>query len=48
MPEGTLKALAKHGVIEATMPEDGGACGEVLARFAGTFLLARFIPEGSV
>jgi hypothetical protein len=26
MPEGTLKALAKHGVIEATMPEDGGDC----------------------
>jgi len=35
MPEGTLKALAKHGVIEATMPADGGDCDEVLARFAG-------------
>jgi hypothetical protein len=35
MPEDTLKALAKHGVIEATMPEDGGDCEEVLARFAG-------------
>jgi transaldolase len=35
MPEATLKALAEHGVIEATMPADGGDCEEVLARFAG-------------
>ena len=35
VPEGTLKALAEHGVIEATMPADGGDCEEVLARFAG-------------
>jgi transaldolase len=34
MPEGTLHALAEHGVIEATMPADGGDCEEVLARFA--------------
>src|ERR1700736_31855 len=34
VPEGTLKALAEHGVIEATMPADGGDCEEVLARFA--------------
>jgi transaldolase len=35
MPEGTLKALAEHGVIGATMPTDGGDCEQVLARFAG-------------
>src|SRR6266702_2580710 len=35
MPESTLKALAEHGVVEATMPADGGDCEEVLARFAG-------------
>ena len=35
IPEGTLHALAEHGVIEATMPADGGDCEEVLARFAG-------------
>ena len=34
IPEGTLHALADHGVIEATMPVDGGDCEEVLARFA--------------
>jgi transaldolase len=34
MPEGTLHALAEHGVVEATMPADGGDCEEVLARFA--------------
>src|SRR5882762_6774828 len=35
MPEGTLKALADHGVVGATMPSDGGDCEEMLARFAG-------------
>jgi transaldolase len=35
MPEGTLKALAEHGAIGATMPADGGDCEDVLARFAG-------------
>jgi transaldolase len=34
MPEGTLHALAEHGVIETHMPADGGDCEEVLARFA--------------
>jgi transaldolase len=34
MPEGTLHALAEHGVVEATMPADGGDCEDVLARFA--------------
>ena len=35
MPEGTLKALAEHGDVGATMPADGGDCEEELARFAG-------------
>ena len=34
MPEGTLKALAEHGVVGATMPADGGDCEGLLARFA--------------
>jgi transaldolase len=34
MPEGTLKALAEHGEIGATLPADGGDCEEVLAEFA--------------
>jgi transaldolase len=34
MPEGTLKALADHGVIGTTMPADGGECEAILARFA--------------
>jgi transaldolase len=34
MPERTLKALAEHGAIGATMPPDGGDSEEVLARFA--------------
>ena len=33
MPEGTLKALAEHGSIGATMPADGGDCEQVLAAF---------------
>jgi transaldolase len=35
MPEGTLKALAEHGDVGATMPADGGNSEEELARFAG-------------
>jgi transaldolase len=35
MPEGTLKMFAEHGIVEATMPADGGDCEEVLTRFAG-------------
>jgi transaldolase len=31
MPEATLKALADHGEIGATLPADGGDCEEVLA-----------------
>jgi transaldolase len=34
MPEGTLKALADHGELKATLPVDGGNCEEVLAGFA--------------
>ena len=34
IPEATLKALADHGVVSATMPIDGGDSDEVLARFA--------------
>ena len=34
MPEATLKALADHGAVEATMPTDGGDCEELLERFA--------------
>jgi transaldolase len=34
MPEGTLKALADHGDIGATLPADGGNSEEELARFA--------------
>lgn len=34
MPDGTLKALADHGEIGATLPADGGDCEEVLAQFA--------------
>ena len=34
IPEATLKALADHGVVSATMPIDGGDSDAVLARFA--------------
>ena len=34
MPEGTLKALADHGELGATLPADGGNCEEILAEFA--------------
>jgi transaldolase len=34
MPEGTLKMFAEHGIVEATMPADGGDCEEVLTQFA--------------
>jgi transaldolase len=36
MPEATLKALADHGAVSATMPIDGGDSDAVLARFATT------------
>jgi transaldolase len=34
MPEGTLKALAGHGDVGATIPADGGDSEKELARFA--------------
>src|SRR5215472_2621802 len=34
MPEGTLKALADHGDVGATLPADGGDCEQRLAEFA--------------
>jgi transaldolase len=34
MPEGTLKALADHGAIGASLPADGGDCEAVLGQFA--------------
>ena len=36
MPEGTLKALADHGVLGEMLPADGGDSEGVLARFAGS------------
>jgi transaldolase len=33
MPEGTLKALAKHSALGSILPADGGDCEEVLAQF---------------
>ncbi len=33
MPEGTLKALADHGTLDAILPADGGDCEAVLAQF---------------
>ncbi len=33
MPENTLKALADHGEIGATLSADGGDCEDVLAQF---------------
>jgi len=34
MPENTLKALATHTELGELLPDDGGDCEEVLARFA--------------
>jgi transaldolase len=52
MPEGTLKALADHGVLDAILPADGGDCEQVLAQFreAGfdvDALAARLQDEGA-
>ena len=52
MPEGTLKALADHGVVGAAMPTDGGDGQEVLARFDAAkidvpALAARLQDEGA-
>jgi transaldolase len=52
MPDETLKALADHGEVGATMPVDGGDCEDVLARFAEAgidihALAARLQDEGA-
>jgi transaldolase len=52
MPEATLKALADHGQIGATMAADGGDCEEVLAKFAqagvnGEALAVQLQDEGA-
>jgi transaldolase len=52
MPEVTLKALADHGKVGATMPADGGDCETVLAQFAKAgididALAARLQDEGA-
>jgi transaldolase len=52
MPEGTLKALADHGQIGATMAEDGGDGEAMLAEFAKAgsdvdTLAARLQDEGA-
>jgi transaldolase len=52
MPEGTLKALADHGEIGASLRADGGNCEKVLTRFAEAgididALAARLQDEGA-
>ncbi len=52
MPEATLKALADHGEVGASMPADGGDCEEALAEFARAgvdtdALAARLQVEGA-
>ena len=52
MPEGTLKALAKHRALGSILPADGGDCEEVLAQFAKAGvdldeLAARLQDEGA-
>ena len=52
MPEGTLKALADHGEIGATMAADGGDCEKILKQFAeagvnADNLAARLQDEGA-
>ena len=51
MPENTLKALADHGELGATLPAHGGTCEEVLVKFAEAgidtdALAARLQEEG--
>ncbi|MGO9483990.1 MAG: transaldolase [Rhodomicrobium sp.] len=52
MPDGTLNAFADHGEVGEMMPEDGGDCEDVLARFAEAgvdvdALAARLQDEGA-
>jgi transaldolase len=45
MPEGTLKALAEHGDVGATLPADGGNAEEELARFAAAKIDVRALSR---
>ena len=52
MPDGTLKALADHGDLGATLPPDGGDCEEVIKQFASAginvdVLAAQLQDEGA-
>jgi transaldolase len=52
MPEATVKALADHGVVGATLPADGGDSDKELARFAAAgidirALAAKLQDEGA-
>jgi transaldolase len=45
MPEGTLKALADHGDVGATLAADGGNAEEELARFAAAKIDVRALSS---
>jgi transaldolase len=45
MPEGTLKALAEHVDVGATLPADGGNAEEELARFAAAKIDVRALSR---
>jgi transaldolase len=52
MPEGTLKAFADHGRVDAPMPPNGGDCEQVLAAFTAAgvdldALASRLQDEGA-
>jgi transaldolase len=52
MPEATLLALADHGELGSILPEDGGDCEDVIAKFADAgidvdALAARLQDEGA-
>jgi transaldolase len=53
MPEGTLKALARHRELGSILPADGGDCEQVLGEFARAGididgLAARLQQEGAL
>jgi len=41
MPDGTLKAFADHGEVDAMLPAGGGDCEEVLQRLASASMRSR-------
>jgi len=45
MPEGTLQALAEHGVVGTTLPADGGNSEEELAWFASENILVEELSK---